>query len=117
MGYKEFVEYRQRMNDKILKEGGLNTKRFFALDSNVYRDGELSAKTKEMMGLVASLVLRCNDCILYHLDRCIEHGYSNEEIYEAMEVALIVGGSITIPHLRYAYEMIDEIRREKKISG
>ena len=117
MGYKEFVEYRQRMNDKILKEGGLNTKRFFALDSSIYRDGELSAKTKEMMGLVASLVLRCNDCIMYHLDRCIEHGYSDEEIYEAMEVALIVGGSITIPHLRYAYEMIDEIRREKKISG
>ena len=117
MGYKEFVEYRQRMNDKILKEGGLNTKRFFALDSSIYRDGKLPAKTKEMMGLVASLVLRCNDCIMYHLDRCIEHGYSGEEIYEAMEVALIVGGSITIPHLRYAYEMIDEIRREKKISG
>ena len=113
MKYREFVEYRRRMNDKILKEGGLITKRFFSLDASVYRNGKLSAKTKEMMGLVASIVMRCNDCIIYHLDRCIELGYSNEEIYEAMEVAMIVGGSITIPHIRYAYEMIDEIRKER----
>ena len=117
MKYRDFVEYRQRMNDKILRESGLNTKRFFSLDSSVYRDGKLPAKTKELLGLVASLVLRCNDCIVYHLDRCIELGYTDSELYEAMEVALIVGGSITIPHLRYAYEMIEEIRKEKEISG
>ncbi len=116
MKYREFVEYRRRINEKIMKEGGLITKRFFSLDSGVYMDGKLPAKTKEMMGLVASIVMRCNDCILYHLDRCIELGYSDEELHEAMEVAMIVGGSITIPHIRYAYEMIDEIRKEK-ISG
>ncbi len=117
MKYREFVEYRTHMNEKILKEGGLNTKRFFSLDTGIYRDGELPAKIKELLGLVASLVLRCNDCIVYHLDRCIELGYSDEELYEAMEVAMIVGGSITIPHLRYAYEMIEEIRKEKGLSG
>lgn len=113
MRYREFKEYRQRMNEKIMEKGSLQTKRFFSLDAGVYRDGKISTKTKELLGLVASLVLRCNDCILYHLDRCIELGYSDEELYEAMDVALIVGGSITIPHLRYAYEMIEEIRREK----
>lgn len=101
------------MNEKIMEEGSLQTKRFFFLDTSVYKEGKISAKTKELMGLVASMVLRCNDCILYHLDRCIELGYTNEELYEAMDVALIVGGSITIPHLRYAYEMIEEIRKEK----
>jgi len=113
MRYKEFKDYRQRMNEKIMEEGSLQTKRFFSLDTNVYRDGKISAKTKELLGLVVSMVLRCNDCILYHLDRCIELGYTNEELYEAMDVALIVGGSITIPHLRYAYEMIEKIRKEK----
>jgi len=113
MRYEEFKEYRQRINDKILKEGSLNTKRFFALDNDVYKNGKLPAKVKELLGLVASIVLRCNDCILYHIDKCIEHGYTNEELYEALDVALIVGGSITIPHIRYAYEMIDEIRRIK----
>lgn len=110
MRYEEFKKYRQRMNEKILKEGSLITKRFFALDSSVYEDGVLPVKTKELLGLVASVVLRCNDCILYHLDRCIKLGYSNRELYEALDVAMIVGGSITIPHIRYAYEMIDEIR-------
>ena len=113
MRYKEFKKYRQRLNEKILKEGSLNTKRFFSLDAGVYRDGKLPAKVKELLGLIASMVLRCNDCILYHLDRCIDLGYTNEELYEAMDVVLIVGGSIVIPHLRYAYEMIDEIREEK----
>jgi len=111
MRYKKFKEYRQRMNEKILAEGSLHTKRFFSLDSNVYNDGKLSAKQKELLGLVASVVLRCNDCVLYHLDRCIELGYSNKELYEALDVALIVGGAITIPHIRYAYEMIEEIRK------
>ncbi len=112
MRYEEFKQYRQRMNERILEVGSLITKRFFALDSGVYRDGALPAKVKELLGLVASVVLRCNDCILYHIDRCIELGYSNEEIYEALDVAMIVGGSITIPHIRYAYEMIDEIRNK-----
>ncbi|MBC7080954.1 MAG: carboxymuconolactone decarboxylase family protein [Thermoplasmatales archaeon] len=115
MRYREFKEYREKINKKILQEGTLNTKRFFSLDNNVYLDNKLSRKTKELLGLVASVVLRCNDCILYHLDRCVEEGYTNDEIYEALDIALIVGGSITIPHIRYAYEMIDEIRKEKAI--
>ena len=110
MRYGEFKRYRERMNKRILDAGDRDTKRFFALDAAVYRDELLSGKTKELLGLVASTVLRCNDCILYHLDRCIQEGYSDAELYEALNVALIVGGSITIPHLRYAYEMIDNIR-------
>jgi len=110
MRYEEFKEYREQMNQRILDAGDRDTKRFFALDTAVYHDNELPAKTKELLGLIASTVLRCNDCILYHLDRCIQEGYSNAELYEALNVALIVGGSITIPHLRYAYDMIDEIR-------
>lgn len=79
----------------------------------MYRDGKLPSKTKELMGLVASTVLRCNDCIAYHIDRCIREGFTDGEIYEALDVALIVGGSITIPHIRYAYELIEEIREER----
>ncbi|MGC9307452.1 MAG: carboxymuconolactone decarboxylase family protein [Thermoplasmatota archaeon] len=113
MRYEEFKQYRERMNRKILEQGDRDTKRFFGLDTAVYQDNELPAKTKELLGLIASTVLRCNDCILYHLDRCIDEGYSDAELYEALNVALIVGGSITIPHLRYAYDMIDEIRDTK----
>lgn len=113
MDYKEFKAYRDRMNSYILKRGNLNTKRFFSLDSSVYHDNLLTRKTKELLGLVASTVMRCNDCILYHLDKCIEFGYTTEEIYEALDIALIVGGSITIPHIRYAYEMIDNIHSKK----
>ncbi len=109
---REFREYRERMNDKILKTGNLDVKRFFALDSAVYREGVLDAKTKELLGLVSSTVLRCNDCILYHLIRCIEEGASDEELQETLSIALIVGGSIVIPHLRYAFEMIEEIRKQ-----
>lgn len=113
MRYEEFKQYRETMNRKILDAGDRDTKRFFALDTAVYNDNQLPAKTKELLGLVASTVLRCNDCILYHLDRCIEEGYSDAELYEALNVALIVGGSITIPHVRYAYDMIDEIRDKR----
>lgn len=113
MRYEEFKQYRERMNRKILDAGDRDTKRFFALDTAVYNDNQLSAKTKELLGLAASTVLRCNDCILYHLDRCIEEGYSDAELYEALNVALIVGGSVTIPHVRYAYDMIDEIRDKR----
>ena len=105
----EFHKYRSDMNEKILNSGFKDFKKFFALDNKAYLEGALPVKTKELMGLVASMVLRCNDCILYHLDRCVQEGASREELHEAMNVALIVGGSIVIPHLRYAFEMLDEL--------
>ena len=107
---EEFHAYREKMNKKILDADNLDIKRFFGLDSSVYREGALDAKTKELLGLVASAVLRCDDCILYHLVRCAEEGVTDDEFYETLSIALIVGGSITIPHLRYAFEMIEEIR-------
>lgn len=109
---KTFKEFREKMNQRILSCGHLEIKRFFALDSAAYRDGALPAKTKELLGLVASLVLRCNDCVTYHLLRCVDAGYSDEEIIDAFNVALIVGGSIIIPHLRVAFARLDEIRNK-----
>jgi len=105
----EIREYRLRMNEKILASGNREIQRFFALDNRVYEKGALPAKTKELMGLVASLVLRCNECIFYHIDRCVEEGVSAEEFYEAFSVALVVGGSITVPHVRYAFEVLGEL--------
>jgi AhpD family alkylhydroperoxidase len=105
----EFRSYRSTMNEKILESNNLELKRFFALDSAVYREGALSSKNKELLGLVASTVLRCDDCILYHIDQCIQTGVSRTEFQEAMAIALTVGGSITIPHLRYAFEMWEKI--------
>jgi ribonuclease HI len=102
---EEFKQYREEMNKAILASDNLEIKRFFALDSAVYQDGAIPARTKELLGLVASTVLRCNDCILYHIDQCLRTGITNAEFHEAMSVALIVGGSITMPHLRYAFEM------------
>jgi AhpD family alkylhydroperoxidase len=102
------------MNSRILSSGNLGIKRFFALDSRVYEKGALDVKTKEMLGLVASMVLRCNDCITYHVIRCVQEGISDEEFFEVMNVALIVGGSITIPHMRRAVETLDECRTKKK---
>lgn len=102
------------MNDKILNSGFNDYKKFFALDNKAYIDGALPAKTKELMGLVASMVLRCNDCIFYHIDRSIAEGATKEELYESFNIALIVGGSIVIPHLRYAFEVMNEIFEEKK---
>ena len=101
--------YRTEMNDKILNSGFRDFKKFFALDNKAYINGALPAKTKELMGLVASMVLRCNDCIFYHIDRSIQEGVTREELYETFNIALIVGGSIVIPHLRYAFEVMDEI--------
>jgi len=101
--------YRAEMNEKILNSGFKPFQRFFALDSSAYEDGALDSKTKEMMGLVGSLVLRCNDCIFYHLDRCVTEGCTREELWEAMNVGLVVGGSIVIPHLRYAFEVLEEL--------
>lgn len=111
---KEFSDFRQKMNDIILEEGNLNTKRFFNLDNKVYQDAELSAKTKELLGLVSSMVLRCDDCITYHIIESYQAGWNKAEIYEAMNVALIVGGSIVIPHLRKAAELLEELENEEK---
>lgn len=106
---KKFQAYRQEMNEKILNSENLDIKRFFALDSAVYRDGALDPKTKEMMGLVASAVLRCNDCILYHIDQCVKEGVTADEFHELMSIVLVVGGSITIPHVRHAYDMFEKV--------
>jgi AhpD family alkylhydroperoxidase len=108
----EFQTYRQRMNERILGAGHLGIKRFFNLDTVAYQDGALPATTKELLGLVASAVLRCNDCIDYHLIQCVEAGLGDQELYEALNVALVVGGSIVIPHLRHAFETIDLLRQE-----
>jgi AhpD family alkylhydroperoxidase len=110
---EEFRRYRERMNSRILSSGNLGIKRFFALDSRAYEKGALDVKTKEMMGLVASMVLRCNDCITYHVIRCVQEEISDDEFFEVMNVALIVGGSITIPHIRRAVEIFDECRKNR----
>ncbi len=106
-----FEAYRARMNRRILDEKNhLGIKRFFNLDTAAYRDGALDARTKELLGLVASTVLRCNDCIDYHLINCVDLGFSDEELDDALNVALVVGGSIVIPHLRHAVETVDLLR-------
>lgn len=110
---EEFNEFREKMNDVILNNGNLNTKRFFNLDTKVYKDNKLPAKTKELLGLVSSMVLRCDDCITYHILESYKLGWSKEEIYEAMNVALVVGGSIVIPHMRKAAEFLEELDFEK----
>ena len=101
------------MNERILSAGNIGIKRFFALDSRAYEKGVLDAKTKEMLGLVASTVLRCNDCITYHVIRCLQEGVTDEMLFEALNVALMVGGSITIPHIRRAAETLDEFRKKQ----
>lgn len=108
----ETRKYRTDMNDKILNSGFRDFNKFFALDNKAYINGAIPAKTKELMGLVASMVLRCNDCIFYHIDRSIQEGASKEELYESFNIALIVGGSIVIPHLRYAFEVTENILNE-----
>ncbi len=108
----ETRKYRTEMNDKILNSGFKDFKKFFALDNKAYINGTLSAKTKELIGLSSSMVLRCNDCIFYHIDRAIQEGATKEELYETFNVALIVGGSIVIPHLRYAFDIMDSILNE-----
>jgi AhpD family alkylhydroperoxidase len=113
---QEFKAYREKMNEKILERGNLQIKRFFNLDTRAYNDGALSRKVKELMGLVASLVLRCDDCITYHIIQCVEQKVSDAEFFEVFNIGLIVGGSITIPHLRSAVEMLEECRRKEKRS-
>lgn len=106
---KEFNDYRAKMNDVILGKDNLVIKRLFNLDTQTYSDGALNVKTKEMLGLVASMVLRCDDCIKYHLGKCHEQGCSTEEIYEIFAVANIVGGTIVIPHTRRGAEYWEEL--------
>ena len=114
---EEFRSFREKMNERILEAGNLEIKRFFALDDRVYADGALPARTKEMLGLVASTVLRCDDCIAYHVIRCREEGVTAEEIFETLSVALVVGGSITIPHLRRAVALLDELEEDGEGGG
>ena len=111
---EEFRRYRERMNSRILEGGNLEIKRFFALDTRAYERGALDTKTKELLGLVASTVLRCNDCITYHVIRCVQESVSQAEFFEALNVALIVGGSITIPHLRRAVEVFEECKQKQE---
>jgi len=106
---KEFNDYRAKMNDKLLADNNLVIKRIFNLDTNAYTAGALDVKTKELLGLVASAVLRCDDCIKYHLETSYKHGISKEEMMEAMGIATLVGGTIVIPHLRRAYEFWEEL--------
>jgi len=106
---EEFRAYRERMNARLLATGTQTTQRFFNLDTAAYRGGALDARTKELLGLVASLVLRCDDCVSYHVIRALEEGAGEAEIRETFDVGLVVGGSIVIPHLRRARELLDEL--------
>ena len=106
---EEFNAYREKMNDKILGSENLVLKRLFNLDSNTYVDGALSSQVKEMLGLVASMVLRCDDCVKYHLGKCHEAGVTSEQMFEIFAVANIVGGTIVIPHTRRAVEYWEEL--------
>jgi len=110
---EEFNEYRSRMNQKILDNDNLVMKRFFNLDHNTYQDGALDKKTKEMLGLVASLVLRCDDCVKYHLQTCFDLGVNKAEMFEILAVGNVVGGSICIPHTRRAVEFWEELENNK----
>ncbi len=109
---KEFRDYREKMNKKMLETDNKVIKRIMNLDTNTYLEGALSTRTKEMLGLVSSMVLRCDDCIRYHLDQCYEQGISNEEMYEIFAVANLVGGTIVIPHTRRALEYWEALNQE-----
>jgi AhpD family alkylhydroperoxidase len=111
MGEKveQFNEYRSRMNDRILSTDNKVVKRIFNVDTNAYTEGALSVKTKELMGLVASLVLRCDDCVRYHLLKCRENNVTEEELFEVLGIATLVGGTIVVPHMRRAVEFWDDM--------
>ena len=106
---EEFNEYRSKMNEKILAGDNKIIKRIFNLDTNAFKDGHLPLKTKELLGLVASAVLRCDDCVRYHLETCYKEGVTKEEMMETLSIATLVGGTIVIPHLRRAYEFWEEL--------
>ena len=105
----EFTGFRKRMNERILAEPNQVIRRFFALDTQAYQAGALDVKTKELLGLVASLVLRCDDCISYHVAQCREAGVRRDEMFETFSIGLVVGGSIVIPHLRRAVDFLDKL--------
>jgi AhpD family alkylhydroperoxidase len=104
-----FTEFRQRMNERILGHDNQVVRRFFALDTQTYKPGALDEKTKELLGLVASMVLRCDDCVAYHVAQCRQAGVSRDEFFECFSVGLVVGGSIVIPHLRRAVDFLDQL--------
>ena len=108
----EFNDYRAKMNDKILADNNKIIKRIFNLDTNAFQAGVLDLKTKELLGLVASTVLRCDDCVKYHLETCHKEGLKKEEVVEALSIATLVGGTIVIPHLRRAYEFWDALEQQ-----
>ncbi len=109
---KEFQSFRKKMNARILGRNHRAIKRFFSVDTLTYQEGKLDSKTKEMLGLVASMVLRCDDCVSYHIIECKEQGVTDEEMFEIFSVALTVGGSIVIPHLRRAVAFLDELNHD-----
>ena len=111
---KAWNEFRSEMNKRITNCGHLGMKRFWALDSRAYEKGALDEKTLELLGLSTSMVLRCDDCVTYHIIRSLQLGVTNEELYDALNVSLIVGGSITVPHIRRAFETIDKCREMQK---
>ena len=110
----EFNDYRSKMNEKLLADNNKIVKRIFNLDTNAYAEGALDVKTKELLGLVASTVLRCDDCVKYHLETSYNLGLTKEEMMEAMGIATLVGGTIVIPHLRRAYEFWEALEEQKK---
>ena len=114
---EEFNDYRQKMNEKILGDNNKIIKRIFNLDTNAYAPGALDVKTKELLGLVASAVLRCDDCVKYHLETSYKEGLSKEEVMEALSIATLVGGTIVIPHLRRAYEFWEALETHQPPKG
>jgi AhpD family alkylhydroperoxidase len=114
---REFTEFRQRMNQRILEQDNQVVRRFFALDTQTYKDGALDHRTKELLGLVASMVLRCDDCIAYHVAQCKAAGVDRDAFFETFSVALVVGGSIVIPHLRRAVDFLDQLEAGAEAPG
>jgi len=114
---KEFNDYRQKMNDKLLGDNNKVIKRIFNVDTNAYMPGALDVKTKELLGLVASVVLRCDDCVKYHLETCYKEGLTKEQVMEALSIGTVVGGTIVIPHLRRAYEFWEALEASDSIPG
>src|SRR6056297_361772 len=115
-GLQEFREKREKLNKKVMDRDHLGIRRFFNLDHNTYKDGALPSQTKELLGLVASAVLRCNDCIDYHLEQCAKAGWTKTELTDALNVALIVGGSIVIPHFRHAVRTMEQLEAEEVLA-
>lgn len=113
----EFTAFRQRLNERILGQDNQVIRRFFALDTQTYKPGALDVKTKELLGLVASMVLRCDDCISYHVAQCHEAGVNRDEFFETFSVGLVVGGSIVIPHLRRAVDFLDSLEAGEAVAG